>query len=84
MRRYQGVNLEVSAIYRFLDKLEDKYKAQLEHISFVHTNWMSLPLVGMWVKLLLIPKPPLSIIILVVAVLFLFAPIILKRLKAVA
>lgn len=40
LRRYQGVTLEISTIYRFLDKLEDKYKEQLEQISFAHTKRM--------------------------------------------
>ncbi|WP_159991350.1 IS1634 family transposase [Pelistega ratti] len=40
LERYQGVQLEISAIYRFLDQLEDKYKEQLEQISFMHTKRM--------------------------------------------
>jgi transposase len=36
--RFQGVNLEVSSIYRFLDKLNDKLKDQVERISFKHTS----------------------------------------------
>jgi transposase len=35
--RYQGVNLEISQVYRFLDKLNDGLKTQVEQISFTHT-----------------------------------------------
>lgn len=36
--RYQGVSIEVDTIYRFLDKLNDKLKGQVEQIAFAHTN----------------------------------------------
>ena len=35
--RFQGVSLEISSIYRFLDKLNAKLKDQVERISFAHT-----------------------------------------------
>ena len=35
--RYQGVRVEISAIYRFLDKLNDRLKKQVENISYNHT-----------------------------------------------
>jgi len=35
--RYQGVMLDIDAIYRFLDKLNGKLKEQVEQISFAHT-----------------------------------------------
>jgi len=35
--RYQGVRLDIDAIYRFLDKLNDKLKPQVEKIAFTHT-----------------------------------------------
>lgn len=36
--RYQGTTLDIDAVYRFLDKLNNKLKAQIEEISFVHTK----------------------------------------------
>src|SRR6266498_1503787 len=36
--RYQGVLLDIDAIYRFLDKLNSKLKAQVEQIAFTHTQ----------------------------------------------
>lgn len=36
--RYQGVQIEVDIVYRFLDKLRDKYKATVEQIAFNHTK----------------------------------------------
>src|ERR1700730_2581606 len=36
--RYQGVRLDVDAIYRFLDKLNSKLKTQVEQIAFTHTK----------------------------------------------
>lgn len=36
--RYQGVTIEVDTIYRFLDKLNDKLKGQVEQIAFAHTK----------------------------------------------
>jgi len=36
--RYQGIKIEVDAVYRFLDKLRDKYKEQVERITYEHTK----------------------------------------------
>lgn len=36
--RYQGISIDVDAVYRFLDKLNNKYKEQVEQISFKHTE----------------------------------------------
>jgi len=36
--RYQGISLEISAVYRFLDKLNDKLKNTVEQIAFAHTK----------------------------------------------
>lgn len=36
--RYQGVLLDIDAIYRFLDKLNSKLKDQAEQIAFRHTQ----------------------------------------------
>jgi transposase len=36
--RYQRVDLDVDAVYRFLDKLNDKLKEQVEQIAFAHTK----------------------------------------------
>lgn len=35
--RYQGKSLDIDAVYRFLDKLNDKLKPQVEQISFART-----------------------------------------------
>lgn len=35
--RFRGLTLNIDKIYRFLDKLNDKLKAQVEQISFTHT-----------------------------------------------
>ena len=35
--RYQGIMLDIDAIYRFLDKLSNKLKDQVEQIAFSHT-----------------------------------------------
>jgi transposase len=35
--RYQGVMLDIDAIYRFLDKLNNTLKEQVEQIAFAHT-----------------------------------------------
>lgn len=35
--RYQGVVLDIDAVYRFLDKLNDRLKQQIEQIAFAHT-----------------------------------------------
>ena len=34
LHRFQGVHLEISQVYRFLDKLNDGLKGQVEQISF--------------------------------------------------
>jgi transposase len=36
--RYQGINLSVTTVYRFLDKLNERLKKQVEQISFKHTK----------------------------------------------
>jgi transposase len=36
--RYQGKLLDIDAVYRFLDKLNDKLKSQVEQIAFEHTK----------------------------------------------
>ena len=36
--RYQGTSLDIDAVYRFLDKLNDKLKSQVEHIAFAQTK----------------------------------------------
>jgi Transposase len=38
LRNYLGEDYEVHQIYRFLDKLNDKYKLQIEDISFSYTK----------------------------------------------
>jgi len=35
--RYQGVHLNIDTVYRFLDKLNNKLKDQVEQITFAHT-----------------------------------------------
>ena len=35
--RYQGIVLDIDSVYRFLDKLNDKLKPQVERIAFAHT-----------------------------------------------
>lgn len=35
--RYQGKSLDIDAVYRFLDKLNDKLKPEVEKIAFAHT-----------------------------------------------
>jgi hypothetical protein len=35
--RYQGIHLDIDAVYRFLDKLNDKLKSKVEQIAFAHT-----------------------------------------------
>jgi transposase len=37
LHRFQGVLLDVDAVYRFLDKLNNKLKDQVEQIAFAHT-----------------------------------------------
>lgn len=36
--RFQGVRLDIDAVYRFLDKLSNKLKDQVEQIAFNHTR----------------------------------------------
>lgn len=36
--RFQGVTLDIDAVYRFLDKLNNKLKTQIEQIAFAHTK----------------------------------------------
>ena len=36
--RYQGIHVNIDAIYRFLDKLNDKLKEEVEKISFEYTK----------------------------------------------
>ncbi len=38
LNRYQGVLLDIDAVYRFLDKLNNKYKQQVERIAFDYTR----------------------------------------------
>lgn len=35
--RYQGVMLDIDAVYRFLDKLNNRLKEEVEQIAFAHT-----------------------------------------------
>lgn len=35
--RYQGVHLNIDTVYRFLDKLTNKLKEEVEQITFAHT-----------------------------------------------
>jgi transposase len=35
--RFQGIMLDIDAVYRFLDKLSSKLKEQVEQIAFAHT-----------------------------------------------
>jgi transposase len=35
--RFQGITLDVDAVYRFLDKMSNKLKEQAEQIAFAHT-----------------------------------------------
>jgi transposase len=36
--RYQGVSLDIDAVYRFLDKLNNRLKDKVEQIAFAHTK----------------------------------------------
>ncbi len=36
--RYQGIKIEISSIYRFLDKLQNKWKDTVEQIAFNYTK----------------------------------------------
>jgi len=35
--RFQGISLNISVVYRFLDKLNNELKSQVEHIAYNHT-----------------------------------------------
>jgi len=35
--RYQGISLDIDAVYRFLDKLNNRLKEKVEQIAFAHT-----------------------------------------------
>jgi transposase len=37
LSRYQGVSLDIDAVYRFLDKLNNRLKDKVEQIAFAHT-----------------------------------------------
>jgi transposase len=37
LKRYQGVNINISSVYRFMDKLSSQLKEQVEQISYQHT-----------------------------------------------
>ena len=37
LHRYQGKDIEIDTVYRFLDKLSGKLKPQVEQIAFAHT-----------------------------------------------
>ena len=36
--RYQGINIDIDKVYRFLDTLKKTYKEQAERIAYEHTN----------------------------------------------
>lgn len=36
--RYQGTSMDIDALYRFLDRLNNKHKDQVQQISFAHTK----------------------------------------------
>jgi len=38
--RYRGIRMEVDTVYRFLDKLRDKYKEKVEGIAYEYTKRM--------------------------------------------
>lgn len=38
LHRYQGEILDIDAVYRFLDKLNEKLKSKVEQIAFAHTK----------------------------------------------
>ena len=35
--RYQGISISIDSIYRFLDKLNSRLKAEIEQVSYAHT-----------------------------------------------
>ena len=37
LQRFQGIKISIDSIYRFLDKLNDKLKTQVEQIAYNHT-----------------------------------------------
>lgn len=38
LERYRGIKIDISKVYRFLDKLNNKYKEQVEQIAFEHSK----------------------------------------------
>lgn len=38
LRNYLGIDTEIQSVYRFLDKLSDRFKRQVEDISYAHTK----------------------------------------------
>lgn len=38
LRRYQGVELQIDRLYRFLDEMNDRHKEAAEQIAFEHTH----------------------------------------------
>jgi transposase len=36
--RYRGIKMDVSAVYRFLDKLNNKYKAKVQRLAYEYTK----------------------------------------------
>ncbi|MBW7848826.1 MAG: IS1634 family transposase [Bacteroidales bacterium] len=44
--RYQGASLDIDAVYRFLDKLNNKLKQQVEQIAYRHTLRVSKGNIG--------------------------------------
>lgn len=39
LRRYQGIKMSVDTIYRFMDKLNNRYKEQVSAITYQHTKF---------------------------------------------
>lgn len=38
LRRYQGIDIKIDAVYRFLDRLESQHKSLIEQLAFSHTQ----------------------------------------------
>ncbi len=38
LRRYQGIDIKIDAVYRFLDRLESQHKSLIEQLAFKHTQ----------------------------------------------
>ena len=38
LRRYQGLDIKIDAVYRFLDRLESQHKSLIEQVAFKHTQ----------------------------------------------